>query len=322
MATEVNLLLTSVGRRVELVRALKEAYVQHGIKGKIIGTDIDELAPAMQEVDTPVVVPRYHDPEFIPALLKTCNENDVSAVFPLIDPDIPLLAQHCAEFEATGAKLAVVSHDAAKICSDKWLTYEFFQEIGVRCPRSWRKGEVDPAEACYPMFIKPRNGSASENIFRINNEKELLFFQDYVKNPILQECLPGPEITSDVVCDFHGNVISVVSRKRITVRGGEVVKGVTIFDEQISSACHSIARRLPAVGPITAQCMMKDGEPYFIEINARLGGGIPLAIAAGVDVAGMLLTIASGEPVKSFGSADYRTDMYMSRFDQSFFKAR
>ena len=99
--------------------------------------------------------------------------------------------------------------------------------------------------------------------------------------------LPGPEITNDVVCDLDGKVLSVVSRQRIRVRGGEVTVGKTVFDPAIAHACVRIAEMLPAVGPITVQCMMKrtpDGEaPAFTEINARLGGGVPLGISAGAD---------------------------------------
>ena len=98
-----------------------------------------------------------------------------------------------------------------------------------------------------------------------------------------------------------------------------MTKGVTIFDQGISGACVKVAEALPAVGPITVQCIMKDGIPHFTEINARLGGGIPLGIAAGVDSPRWLLASAAEIPVEIPPLGTYKTGLYMTRFDDSFF---
>ena len=172
----------------------------------------------------------------------------------------------------------------------------------------------------FPLFIKPRRGSAAENTFKIHNPQELEFFQEYVPEPIIQEFIDGPEITNDVVCDLEGQVLAVVSRKRIAVRGGEVVKGVTTFDAAIDSACRKIAEAIPARGPITVQCMIdEDGTPRFIEINARMGGGLPLAVAAGVNIPAMLLQSASNHNVNPVAPGDYEIGLQMTRFDDAFF---
>ena len=315
--SRINILLTSVGRRVELVKAFRRAFSKTGLQGTILATDIDPLAPALREVDVPIIVPRNKDPEFVPAIARICTEHEVTAVFPLIDPDIPVLADNREEIESAGTKVAVVGSKAALTCGDKWYANEFFRDIGIACPRSWRPGDNIGQE--FPMFIKPRGGSAAEHTYKINNVAELEFFTNYVRNPIVQEFLPGPEITSDIICDLEGRVISIVSRQRIAVRGGEVIKGFTMHDDRIYDACESIAKSLPAIGPITAQCMMKDGIPHFIEVNARLGGGIPLAIAAGVDVPAILLRSISGEVLRQMEPGAYTHGLHLTRFDQSFF---
>lgn len=312
-------LLTSVGRRVELVRAFQAAFGRLGIDGRIVGTDIDPLAPAMQIVDASIIVPRCTEPNYVETIRNVCFEHNVSVVFPLIDTEISLLANSKSIIEVSGARMAVVDPIGAEIGDDKWRAYEFFRQIGVQTPRSWLP-ESMPAEAMkFPLFIKPRNGSASENTFKVSNAAELEFFSAYVPNPIIQEYLPGPEITSDIVCDLDSNVISVVSRKRIAVRGGEAVKAVTVRDQRIYDACNRIATSLPAIGPITAQCMLSDGVPHFIEINARLGGGIPLAIAAGVDVPAILISTLLGFPLDELVAAPYTVGLNMTRFDNSIF---
>jgi carbamoyl-phosphate synthase large subunit len=314
---KTNLLLTSVGRRVELVRAFQRAYQQLGLEGQIVATDIDPLAPAMQIVDVPLLVPNNRDPHYVDHLAELCAEYNIDLVLPLIDPDIPRLAAERAKIEAQGAKLGVVSVEAARICGDKWLAHGFFRQHNLATPQTWLPGQLDPEDAVYPLFVKPRDGSAAMHTFPARTPEELRFFENYVPNAIVQEFLEGPEITTDVVCDLHGKPLTVISRQRLAVRGGEVIKSVTVKDSRITEACKKIARQLPAVGPITVQCMMHREEPYLIEINARLGGGIPLAFAAGIDVPAILIHLAAGLPVQV--PETYQTDLYMTRCDESFF---
>ena len=273
LSSEINLLFTSVGRRVQLLQAFRRAYEGLGLSGRIIGTDMNRLAPALGVVDRPYVVPLSTDPEFPRVLEEICRRERATLVFPLIDPDIPVLARERAMIKRTGAAVVVLSESAMRTTQDKWLTAQFFQRIGLEAPQSWLPGQLDANCLPFPLFIRPRNGSASKNAFKVNDAQELRFFAEYVPKPIVQEFVAGEEITSDVICDLDGNLIGVVSRQRLEVRGGEVSKGVTIHNERIMEACCEIARSLPAVGPITVQCRMRDGIPLFTEINARYGGG-------------------------------------------------
>lgn len=315
----INVLFTSVGRRVELLRAFKRAYADLGLTGNIVAVDIDPLAPALQEADRPYIVPRLSDPAYIPTLSQICRWEQVHLIFPLIDPDIPVLARHRRELEATGARVVVVSEEAAAMTSDKWLTYQFFCRLGIPTPHSWLPEHIQDANLEYPVFIKPRFGSAGKQAFKVHNQRELTFFLDYVPEPIVQEYLPGPEITNDVICDFEGNVLAVVSRQRIEVRWGEVAKGKTIYDPEIIRHCITIAKGLQTIGPITVQCMLRDGKPYFTEINARFGGGVPLGIAAGVNSPQWFLALAAGLSVDIPPLGSYKVGLYLTRFDDSYF---
>jgi carbamoyl-phosphate synthase large subunit len=316
---KVNVLFTSVGRRVELLRAFKQAYADLGLNGNIVAVDIDPLAPALQEADCPYIVPRLSESSYIPTLVEICRREQVHLIFPLIDPDILVLARHRQEFESVGARVVVVSEEAATTTADKWLTYQFFRRLDVPTPYSWLPEQIQNATLEYPVFIKPRFGSAGKQAFPARNEQELLFFLNYVPDPIVQEYLPGPEITNDVICDFEGNVLAVVSRQRIEVRWGEVAKGKTIYDPEIIHHCVTIAKGLKAIGPITVQCMLRDGKPYFTEINARFGGGVPLGIAAGVHSPHWFLALAAGLPVEVPPLGSYKVGLYLTRFDDSFF---
>jgi carbamoyl-phosphate synthase large subunit len=316
---EVNVLFTSAGRRVELLRAFRRAHRSLGLKGKILVTDIQPLAPAFQAADAAFVVSKSNDLSYIPSLLEIVRRDHVTLVFPLIDPDIPILAAHKQEFAEAGATVMTPSPAGAEIARDKWKTYLMYCDLGIPAARSWLPADLKKARVEFPLFIKPRRGSAGQGAFRVENERQLEFFLTYVEDPIIQECLPGPEITSDVVCSAEGEVWAVVSRRRIEIRAGEVAKGVTVWDDRIARRCVEAARGIQAIGPITVQCMLRGGEPFFTEINSRFGGGSPLGIAAGVNSPKWYLAQAAGIQVKIPAMGKYRQGLYLTRYDESFF---
>lgn len=314
-----NTLFTSAGRRVELLRAFRRAYQELELPGRVIATDIDPLAPALQVADRSFLMPRLSEESYLPALEELCQREEISLIFPLIDPDIEILSRHRARLAELGARAAVVGPEAVKATADKWDTQRFFGSLGLPQAKSWLPGDPELARQDFPLFIKPRRGSASQFTFRVETQRQLDFFLDYVPNPIVQELLPGPEITTDVIADLQGEVLGLVSRRRIAVRSGEVIKGVTVKDPRIFDGAVKIARALPAVGPITVQCLYKGDVPYFTEINARLGGGLPLGLAAGVEAPRWLLARSAGLPLELPPLGSYQEGLHLSRFDDSFF---
>jgi carbamoyl-phosphate synthase large subunit len=315
----VNLLFTSVGRRVELMRLFREARQALGLEGRLVAVDASPLAPALQAVDVRYVVPPVQSPDYLPALRKIVERESIHAVFPLIDPDIPVLSTHRGELESLGAKVAVVPPESATIVRDKWQSNRFFKSLGVDCARSWLPEHLAGVSLEYPLFIKPRDGSASQSGFRITTPVELDFFASYVPNPIVQEFLEGPEITNDVILDLDGAVLSVVSRQRIRVRAGEVAVGKTVYDGEIADQCIRIAKGLHAVGPITVQCMLHQGRRVFTEVNARLGGGAPVGVAAGSPWPQWLVAQLAGVPFETRPIGSYQTGLFFMRFDETFY---
>lgn len=316
-AERVNVLLTSIGRRVELVQAFRQAYQELALEGRLVATDVDPLAPALRQADRYYLVPPVNEAEYIPTLAAICEREAIDLIFPLIDPDIPLLAAARSELERHGARLATLEAQAARTVNDKWLTYQFLRSIEVPAPKSW-DGPPPPGTP-FPLFVKPRVGSAGKQATRVEDAEQLQAALSQLAEPLVQELLPGPEITNDVSCSLQGELWAVVSRRRIEVRWGEVAKGVTVHDPAIQQRCRQIAAALQARGPITVQCMLRDGEAYFTEINARFGGGLPLGIAAGIPSPRWYLAEAAGMQVEPPPLGSYQAGLYLTRYDQSYF---
>jgi carbamoyl-phosphate synthase large subunit len=105
----VNILFTSAGRRVELLRWFDRARLDEGIAGTSIAADIDPLAPALQVADRTYIVPRLSDPGYVDALARIVRDEDIDLIVPLIDPDVPVLAEGRSVLEAAGARVVVLS---------------------------------------------------------------------------------------------------------------------------------------------------------------------------------------------------------------------
>jgi carbamoyl-phosphate synthase large subunit len=314
----MNILLTSVGRRVTLLQEFRQSMRRSNITGKIVATDLKPHAPAAFLADVSELVPRVNDPKYIDSLLKICVRHKIDLLIPLIDTELQLLALHRQRFSDIGVTLIVSSLATNEICADKAKTGQFFQEIGVLTPKIYNTSEIQDLD--FPVILKPSSGSSSVGVHRINNRAELEFFTSYVKDAIVQELIVGEEYTIDALVDFEGKAISIVPRLRIETRAGEISKGLTVKNPALIAAAKHVVESLPgAIGCITVQCFLQsNGNIFFIEINPRFGGGYPLAYQAGADFPSWIMQLFNGETpqIKIDG---WEENLVMLRYDDAVF---
>lgn len=318
--SKMNILFTSSGRRSSLLQQFRKVFVQHKICGSIMTADLKQTAPTAFFSDKHFIVPRVTDSNYISELLRICQREEIDIIIPLIDTELVVFSENRHIFEELGVKLLVSSKELNEISSDKTKSYKFFQDRNISTPKVFSDDEIYNKQYQFPLLIKPLDGSSSVGVTKINNEKELFFFKDYIPNAMVQEFITGTEYTIDVMVDFNGNIRTVVPRLRLETRAGEVSKGVTKKDSDIIAAVQQVVKSLPGpVGCITLQCFKKEnGEITFIEINPRFGGGVPLSIEAGANFPLWVLQICSGE---TFSEEDYnwRENLTMLRYDEAVF---
>lgn len=281
---ELNVLFSSVGRRVELVKAFREASNELKVKSKLIGVDMDELAPALNFVDKKYKVPQLSSEEFIPQIIEICKKENVAIIIPTLDTELLLYSKNKELIQnECGAKVMVSDENVISTIRNKVKTYEFLKENDFRVPKLIKEKEILDKEYEFPLFIKPLDGSSSINNFKINNEKELGFFKDYVSNPMIQEFSEGQEYCVDVFCDFKGNVITVVPKIRIAHRGGEITKAKVVKDRELIEIGKKLANTLKPCGEINFDCIKTENGVDIIEINGRFAGGSPISFKSGAN---------------------------------------
>lgn len=305
-----NILITSAGRRVSLVRNFQNTLKKYNPNGKVYTTDINPfLSSACQISDGFIKVPRVTDKNYLNILKKYCIANNISIVVPTIDTELYILSSSKTEFLRDGIFLAVSS---PKICETfylKNLTEKFFVENGFDTPMSIK----DINTCSYPIFAKLNNSSCSigaQIVYTPEMARELSRNNNY----IFQEFIQGEEFTVDVFINKKGDVISIVPRQRIEVRAGEVSKARTVKNPKIIKVVKKLSEKLDgAYGCITIQLFKTDDRIIFIEINPRFGGGYPLSFLSGANFAEYLIKDFLGIDLQY--SEEWRDNLIMLRYD-------
>ena len=115
----LNVLVTAASRRVGLVRAFRQALDSMRVRGWVIGTDVNEMSPAVHFCDRAYRVPLSGDASYLDTILQLCAAEDVCLVVPTIDEELPAFGAAAARFEQRGIRVAVSPEPTSTICNDK-----------------------------------------------------------------------------------------------------------------------------------------------------------------------------------------------------------
>jgi carbamoyl-phosphate synthase large subunit len=320
----VNVLISSAGRRVVLLDEFREALRSLSLDGAVLAADMSSLSAAFHRADQGFVVPPCRDDAFVPSMLSICAQERVGLVIPTIDTELDVFARHRDRFAAAGTTVAVSSPDVVAIGSDKAATNLWLRQEGFPAVRQAPAHELlaDPSAWRYPLIVKPRAGSASVGVRRVDSPDELTHTpldDDF----LVEELAMGDEHTVDVLMSRAGRALSVVLRRRMEVRAGEVSKAIIVRDERIEQLAATICEALPgAFGALTLQLFVDpaDRSIRVIELNPRFGGGFPLSWEAGARFPKWLIEEVAGLP--STVSSKVREGLVMLRYDDAVFLDR
>jgi carbamoyl-phosphate synthase large subunit len=315
----LTMVLSSAGRRVELLEAFRQSAGELGIELTVIATDLaPEWSAACARADTSFAVPRASDAEYIPAMLELCRTEKVDLVIPTIDTELEALSRTAEDFTAIGTRVVVSDSAFVAIARDKLATARALAAAGLPTVRTDELAAVraNPDAWAWPLLLKPRHGSAGRSISVVPSPADLPAHEE--EPLIAQQLLRGSEYTINMFFDQHGKAHCVIPHRRVQVRAGEVEKGVTERHGELCRIGWQIAETLPGIrGVICFQVILDPAGPGVFEINARFGGGYPLAHAAGATFARWLLEETAGLPLSAHD--DWREGVTMLRYDSAVF---
>lgn len=311
----MNILITSAGRRVSLVKAFQKELKKMVPEGKVMTTDFNTgLSAACHVSDLAFQLPLVSHQSYLKELLEICKNNNIKVLIPTIDTELLLLAENKKKFIKNGIFPVVSSTAFISICRDKRKMNAFFVEHNINVAKEYSKYNYK-----LPLFIKPYNGSRSVDNFIIKNQEDLTEYHFTNKNLMFLEYLDHDkyeEYTCDLYYDKKSNLKSVIPRKRIEVRDGEVNKGVTKKNILVDFIKQHLYHIDGALGCLTAQFFkhIETNEIYGIEINARFGGGVPLTYLAGANFPQWIIKeYFFNEAIEFYD--DWKSNLLMLRYD-------
>jgi carbamoyl-phosphate synthase large subunit len=321
MRKKVNVLFSCVGRRVELIQAFRRAAHSLRIDLVVHGADASAMSPALYHCDRRHLVPSISSGEFVDALCDIVRRHQIRLLVPTIDTELPLLAEARGRLAGLGCCALVCSSRVVEVCRDKLKTFWTLRDADIDTPDTWPLDTVaDQPDLHFPLYLKPRAGSAAQGQFVVRDGEELRVFGKRVPEPIVQEFVEGVEHTTDVYTGLDGVPRCAVPRRRLEVRTGEVSKGLVVKDRAVMAVAMRVAEVLGECrGVVTVQCMVTaDRRVRVIEINPRFGGGVPLSIHAGADFPKWIIGELIGRKPR-IRPDGFRHDVAMLRYDQSVF---
>jgi len=312
----MNILFTCAGRRTYLLKYFKENMSP---EDKIVATDMQLSAPALQAADIKIQVPAVYDHKYIDITLDICKKHKIDALLCLNDLELPILAENKAKFEALGVKVIVSDPEVIDICFDKYKTAKWVASIDLNAPKTYvtlatAKDALVKGEIAFPLFMKPRWGSGSIGLETIDDMGELDIYYNILMKKIkktilatasvgdeyimIQEKLTGNEFGLDVMNDFEGNNVAVSVKKKLAMRAGETDKAITVDLPEVREMGRKIGENLKHIGNLDVDIMQRaNGDYCVLELNPRFGGGYPFSYEAGVNLPKAIIQWLKGEKV-------------------------
>lgn len=311
----MNIIITSAGQRVSLVRSFQTEIKLLGLESKVYTADLNPiLAPACHVSYQSFEVPEVTDEEYIYKLLDLCTENNIKLVIPTIDTELMILSKSRSRFSDHGIHILVSDPSFIEKCRDKRKTNHLFLDHNIQVPKQYSVENL-----AYPVFVKPCDGSRSEGIFIAKDESDItdehlnnkkLMFMEYISNKQYDE------FTVDCYYDKYHDLKCVVPRQRLVVRAGEVNKALTRKNIIVDKFKENLSKVPGARGCLTIQVFLdkKNQVMKGIEINPRFGGGYPLTYLSGANYTKWVIKeYLLNQEVDEF--YDWQNNLLMLRYD-------
>lgn len=265
-----------------------------------VGSNKNNYAIYKQTCDEWYIEPAEIDEEnYIEYCLNFCREHAINIFVPR--RNLTTVATHIADFENIGVKVLTAKNPALmQILDDKVKTYEYISEIGLReivppfeivnsiaeFERAYNLLKTADNRICYKLVkdegavtfrviddsLENASGLYNTPNAKVTYNTAIKILSQYsFKIPILEMLyLNGQEISVDCLTTASGNII--IPRYKNNARYSEIR-----FDSEIMALAEKILQNLKMPVPVNIQFKMHGGNPYLLEINPRMSGGLQLS---------------------------------------------
>lgn len=250
--------------------------------------------------------PETHPDEFCDTMLRAVDTLGVDLIIPVTDLTQQPLARARAEF-AGKCKLAMASQAALAVVTDKDKTVELARQLDVPVPKTFTVYTAAEAQAIadelsWPVVLKPqisrllREGEGIEKykVTYAGDPKELAKTMGELEGRcavLVQRYLPGEGHGVELLL-HEGRPLAAFQHHRlreVPVTGGPSSYRESVpLDPQLYDYSVRMMQALRWTGLAMVEFKVGEGRAELMEINGRVWGSLPLAVASGVDFPALL----------------------------------
>lgn len=278
-------------------------------KHKVIGLSYDPNEPAnfMDIIEKKYLMPypSLGIEELKNRLAYLKEKENLEAIIPNLDAELPLYIKYQQDIENMGIKLCLPSlenfelrnkNNLDTLCDNLAMTYPKTREI-----TSIKELSNIAEDATFPLMIKGNYykaykvynlQSAIEAFYTISNEWGF---------PILvQDVVEGEEINLVGVGDGKGELKGAVAIKKLTTTAiGKIWTGITIQNQALIDIAKQFVQNTKWKGPFELECMINHNDIHLIEINPRFPAWVYFATGVGINLPQMVIDIMQNKEVQT-----------------------
>ncbi len=265
-----------------------------------------------------VVLPSVHDePDlYLEGLLKICRGHDV--LLPISMYSLKVVSRHIDEFKKI-LHVPIVNYEKLIKANNTETLINIANNAGIPTPKTYFIKDLNQVKEIaedlnYPVFIKVKEelelAPANRNLM-VSSAKELL--EKYVKLhrfqpfPLIQEYIKGEGQGYFAIFNRQSEPKVVFGHKRIReypIAGGPSTFCKSHHDSKVMECGDRLLQALNWYGLAMVEFKVdeRDQLPKLMEINPRVWGSMPLAIASGVDFPYLLFKLAIDGDVQELRS--------------------
>ncbi len=294
-----NVLVTSLGGKVPLIKTLRQAIKKVGTDIKIFGADSNENCIGRDFIDNFWLLPKL---ENIKSFIEECQRRNISSIIPTRDGELSFFAKHKEALAAKGIKVMVSDLPTVELCLDKYRFFEFCKTQELKTIPTWTDVQKVPFETSEKWVVKECVGAGSRKLGLDMLPNEVKEFSKHLDRPIFQPHIKGKEYSVDLYIDRHGVLKGNVVRERVHIVDGESQVTRVVKNEVLEEISQIFAKSFKFYGHVLFQCIeeAQTKNYYLLECNPRFGGASTLSVAYGLDSFYWFLLESNGEDIEHY----------------------
>lgn len=207
--------------------------------------------------------------EYFSFVLWLIKKENIDCIFSPDEAELLLLGEHQEQLRR---KVVIPPAETIRLFQDKKKSAKAMSTLGISVPLEISYSELLNGLPEQKIILRERVSCCSYGIHIMDSTNITDIQRFFTQTAFAQEFISGQEYTVDVLCDCDGVPQIIVPRERLAIRGGITYKCRITNETALIQICQGIYRSYKIPGFSNVQFIVKDGVPYFIELNPRIGG--------------------------------------------------